>query len=392
MVCPVQRSPRRVEQACAAAQTLPVELRQLQYFIAVAEELHFTRAAARVHVVQSTLSGSISSLEQELGIALLVRNSRRVDLTAAGRALLPEARKTLAAAENGRTAVDAVRGLLRGSLAIGTVTGLGAVDVPALLARYSRRYPYIDVTVRRDAVGNLVQATVDGELDLAFVCKPYDTRQVHALPIGAESLVLAVAHDDPLAENETVALADLADRGFVDRPADFSTRLHVDARFAELGLERNICVESNIPNDLLDLVEAGLGVAFVAPALLKNFDRVAGIPTEPAILRELAIVTPLDRPPSPAATAFLTEGLPAADTDAASPHPDHRDGEGIHPHLAQSPQSADGHVRRTTRPECGRELSARPEQNGFQTKNLREISQVFVQQHDQFAARRSGGH
>lgn len=336
-----------------------MELRQLQYFVAVAEELHFTRAAARVHVVQSTLSGSISSLEQELGTALLVRNSRRVDLTAAGRALLPEARRALVAADNGRTAVDAVRGLLRGNLAIGTVTGLGAVDVPALLARYSQRYPYIDVTLRRDAVGSLVQATVDGDLDLAFVCQPYDARQVHALPIGTESLLLAVPHDDPLAENETVALVDLGERGFVDRPADFSTRLHVDARFAELGLERTIRVESNIPDDLLDLVESGLGVAFLPPALLKNSDRVTGIRTEPAISRELAIVTPLDRPVSPAATAFLADGLPTGISDAAGRHPDHGEGEGegegegIHPHLVQSHKSSGAHVRRTGEPEGG---------------------------------------
>jgi DNA-binding transcriptional LysR family regulator len=96
-----------------------MELRQLKHFVAVAEELHFTRAAAKVHVVQSTLSASISGLEAELGTALLVRNNRRVDLTTAGQALLPDAQHALAAAERARAAVDAVRGLLSGQLRIG---------------------------------------------------------------------------------------------------------------------------------------------------------------------------------------------------------------------------------------------------------------------------------
>ncbi|HEX7323216.1 MAG TPA: LysR family transcriptional regulator [Mycobacterium sp.] len=334
-----------------------MELRQLQYFVAVAEELHFTRAAARVHVVQSTLSASISSLEQELGTALLVRNSRRVDLTAAGHALLPDAHRALAAADSARAAVDAVLGVLRGHLAIGMVPGLGIVDVPGLLARYNQRYPRIDVALRRDAVGNLIQATVDGDLDLAFVYRPFDGRQVEELPLGTDSLVLAVPRDDPLAEKGAVALADLSDREFIDRPAGFSTRLHVDAVFAELGFQRTICAESNTANDLVHLVEAGLGVAFLSPALLKGSDRVVGIPTEPAISRELAIVTPLERPLSPAAAAFLADEVPTI----------------------------------IGRSECGADLNRGQGKTGGLSKNPPEVSQVLVQQHDQTAEAPAGG-
>jgi DNA-binding transcriptional LysR family regulator len=292
-------------------QTYIVELRQLNHFVAVAEELHFTRAATRVHVVQSTLSASISSLEQELGTALLVRNNRRVDLTAAGHALLPDAQRALAAAEDARVAVDSVRGVLRGHLAIGVVQGLGTIDLPALLARYHERYPQIAVTLRRDPIDVLVQATVDGGLDLAFVNHPYEARRVEELLLGTEFLVLAVRRDDPLAQNEVVPLTDLKQREFVERRADFRTRLHIDSICAELGFQRMICAESDTPNDLVDLVEAGLGVAFLPSALLKNTDRIVGVMTEPAIPRELAIVTPAERPPSPAAAAFLDEVIPS---------------------------------------------------------------------------------
>ncbi|MGH3633627.1 LysR family transcriptional regulator [Mycobacterium sp.] len=291
-----------------------MELRQLAHFVAVAEERHFTRAAARVHVVQSTLSASISALERELGSALLIRSSRRVDLTAAGRALLPAARSALAAADTGRAAVDAVRGVLRGHLAIGLVQALGIMDLPALLTRYHERYPGISVTLRHDTIDGLVRATVDGDLDLAFVNRPYDARRVNELVLGTEFLVLGVHRDDPLAQRETVALTDLAAREFIGGQADFAIRARVDSICAEVGLDRTICCESDSLNDLVDLVGSGFGIAFLPPAILKNIDRIVGVQTTPAISWELTVVSPAERPPTPAAAAFL-EMLPATAAD-----------------------------------------------------------------------------
>lgn len=295
---------------------IAMELRQLRHFVAVAEELHFTRAAAKVHVVQSTLSASISSLEQELGTALLVRNNRRVDLTAAGQALLPDAQNALAAADHARAAVDAVRGLLSGQLSIGVIQRLGAVDLPALLASYHRRFPRIAITLRHDPIDTLVQATADGGLDLAFVSRPYDAARVKELPLGTELLVLAVRHDDPLAGRDAIAITELQQREFVERRADLRTRLHIDAICAELGFQRTICAESNTPVDLVDLVGAGLGIAFLPPALVEGSEHLVGIATEPPIPREVAVITPGERAPSPAAAAFLGE-LVAAGTGRA---------------------------------------------------------------------------
>jgi DNA-binding transcriptional LysR family regulator len=282
-----------------------MELRQLAHFVAVAEERHFTRAAARVHVVQSTLSASIHSLERELGTALLIRSSRRVDLTAAGRALLPAARIALAAADNARLAVDAVRGVLRGQLTIGIVQALGIIDLPALLTRYHEQYPGISLTLRHNSVDRLVRATVDGNLDLAFVNRPYDAHRVSELSLGTEFLVLGVRPDDPLARHKTVSLIDLAGREFIGGRADFAIRARVDATCAEVGLRRTICCESDTLSDLVDLVGSGFGIAFLPPALLKTTDRVVGVKTEPAIPWELTVVTPAERPSSPAAAAFL---------------------------------------------------------------------------------------
>ena len=118
-----------------------MELRQLAHFVAVAEELHFTRAAARVHVVQSSLSASIHALEREMGAPLFVRDSRHVMLTQAGRALLPAARRALAAADEGRDAVAGIRGVLRGQLHVGAIQTLAVIDLPALLAGFAAPTP-----------------------------------------------------------------------------------------------------------------------------------------------------------------------------------------------------------------------------------------------------------
>jgi DNA-binding transcriptional LysR family regulator len=281
-----------------------MDLRQLTHFIAVAEERQFTRAAARLHVVQSTLSASIGGLERELGTSLLIRNNRRVELTAAGRALLPAARRALAAAEDARVVVDAVRGLLQGHLAIGVVQALGLIDLSSLLVRYHQHYPGVGLTLKHSTIDGLVRETVDGDLDLAFVNRPFDPRRVDELPLGTESLVLAVPRDDPLAGEQVVALTDLQCRDFIGVRKEFAIRTRVDASCAAVGLNCNICCETDALSDLVDLVRSGMGIAFLPPSAVKDADLVA-VNTEPAITWELAVVTSAERPPSPAAAAFL---------------------------------------------------------------------------------------
>src|SRR5581483_9448598 len=117
-----------------------MELRRIEHFVAVAEERHFTRAARRAHIVQSGLSASIKALERDLGTPLLVRSTRRVELTAAGEAFLVEARRVLAAVAAAREAVAAVQGLLRGTLAVGIMQAHAAVDLPAVLGRFHARH------------------------------------------------------------------------------------------------------------------------------------------------------------------------------------------------------------------------------------------------------------
>ncbi|HEV7184227.1 MAG TPA: LysR family transcriptional regulator, partial [Leifsonia sp.] len=125
-----------------------MELRQLEHFVTVAEERHFTRAAELLQISQSGLSASIRSLEQELGTSLFIRSTRRVELTTAGQALLGDSVRTLASAAAARNAVAAIRGLVRGRLTIGAEPCLGSVDLPAELAAFRTANPGVEVRLR----------------------------------------------------------------------------------------------------------------------------------------------------------------------------------------------------------------------------------------------------
>ena len=149
-----------------------MEIRQLEHFIAAAEEEHFSRAAERSNIVQSGLSASIRALEGELGTRLFDRTTRRVALTESGRALLPEARRVLAAATAAREAVAGVEGLTRGTLSIGIMQSLVAVRLPALLARFRALHPGVDIRLRQAGTTILLQEVRGGRLELAFASLP----------------------------------------------------------------------------------------------------------------------------------------------------------------------------------------------------------------------------
>jgi DNA-binding transcriptional LysR family regulator len=284
-----------------------MELRQLAHFLAVAEDRHFTRAATRVHLTQSSLSSSIRSLERELGSELFVRSTRQVELTDAGRALMPAARRAVAASEQARDAVAGVRGLIRGQLAIGAIQ-VRELSVPALLARYHRRHPAVILRLCLASVTSLVHRTADGELDLAIVDLPLgpQANRVQAHALGTESLLLAVPADDPLATRRRIRLSELGDRDFVEYRADSSLRASIDQACREAGLQRHIAAEIDTPLDLMEMVAHGVGISLVPPAAIRMVTgRVVGITTDPSIPRELMIVTPLDHQLSPAAKALL---------------------------------------------------------------------------------------
>ncbi|MFE9555209.1 LysR substrate-binding domain-containing protein [Streptomyces sp. NPDC006703] len=182
-----------------------MELRQLSYFVTVAEELHFGRAAGRLHIVQSAVSQQVRRLERELGAELFDRSPRHVRLTAAGERLLPEARAVLAAAERARAAVRE-----RATLRLGTSTGLGE-HLDRVLGAFAGLAPDTAVELVSAPTRDRLAQVADGRLDAAFVRSRQPAPGLRILPLWEDPLVAAVPAAHPLARKDEIALADLAD-------------------------------------------------------------------------------------------------------------------------------------------------------------------------------------
>jgi DNA-binding transcriptional LysR family regulator len=289
-----------------------VELRQLAYFVAVAEECHFTRAAKRLHVAQSGLSASVRSLEKELGADLFVRNTRQVRLTPAGTALLAEARRTLAASTACVDAVAAVQGLLRGHLTIGTLQCLHVVHLPSVLSTFVATYPGLDIELRTGGSGELTGMVAQGKLDVAFVARPAVLPDdVVVTPLASEPLVLACAPTHRLASATRVPVAALAGERFVDFAPDWGPRDLVDSVVGN----RHVALEVTDVHSLLDMVAVGLGIALVPQSFSVKTDKVQFIGLADRLPR-WETVTVTASPASAGATTLVADVRKAAGLSA----------------------------------------------------------------------------
>lgn len=284
-----------------------MELRQLEYLVAVADEANFTRAAQRLHVAQPGVSAQIRQLERELGEALFDRSARTVRLTAVGEAVLARARTALAAVADARLVVDELTGLVRGRVAIGMVTNCGSLDLPELLADFHQEHPTVTITLSEANSDELLAALTDGRLDVTIVglAAPAPPNvDIHL--IADEPLTAAVAPTDPLADHDVVALADLRERALISLPRGTGLRSCLDIACAEAGFTPNIAFEASDPRILARLAARGLGVALlprvsaIADPELHAVDIVRPTPRS-----QLALAWRTDAPTSPAARALV---------------------------------------------------------------------------------------
>jgi DNA-binding transcriptional LysR family regulator len=241
-----------------------MELHQLEYFVAVAEEANFTRAAARVHVAQPGVSAQVRRLERELGHALFDRSGRSVRLTDVGAAVLPHARAALDAVARARLAVDDLAGLVRGRVAVGMVSGCGSPVIAELLARFHGRYPAVDIALSEANSDRLVEALVGGRLDLALIGSAGTAPAgVETAVVADEALVAAVGPEDPLRSRRSVAVAALRDRSLICLPRGTGVRAALDQACAAAGFEPRIAFEASALPLVAQLAGRGLGVAIV---------------------------------------------------------------------------------------------------------------------------------
>lgn len=258
-----------------------MELRQIRAFVVVADEASFTRAAARLSLVQSAVSAAVRNLERQLGVALFERTTHHVNLTEAGRLFLPEARRTLAAAQEARHVIEQLHGGLRGEVRLGLIQTPPhiAVQPAPLISKFRAMHPGVTVSVRAGGSVSHAEDLRKKRLDVAFVILPPEAMaglDTHVLTTEKLQLLCHAGH--PLAGREQVELAELVDQPFIDTPATWGNRLATDAAFARAGLTRKVAYEIGDAAGLASLVKHGLGVAIGPMSFMRPEDGIRGVP------------------------------------------------------------------------------------------------------------------
>jgi DNA-binding transcriptional LysR family regulator len=275
-----------------------VELRHLRYFVAVAEERHFGRAAARLHMAQPPLSQQIRQLEGELSLQLLRRTTRRVELTPAGEAYLVRARQILAAVSSATGEAQRVAAGLQGRLVIGCVGSATYSLLPQLVRTLREELPDVELAVQGEMLApDQAQALVDGRIDLGLLRPPVDEESLRVRVLRSDRLIVAVPDGHRLAGRRRVRLKDLAGEDFVIHAGGGRSVMHdtVVARCRAAGFEPRIRHEVAETSTLVTFVAAGLGIAVVpAPVAELMVPGVAYRPLSGQAAVDLAAATRTD--------------------------------------------------------------------------------------------------
>ncbi len=266
-----------------------MELRHLRYFITVAEELHFSRAAERLHIAQPPLSQQIHQLETELGVELFHRKTKRqVQLTEAGRVFLQEAYQLLAQLEQ---AIELTRHTGRGEtgqLRVGFISSVTYDVLPAILQATKQQFPGVELILQELTTAEQEKALQNHRIQVGFVHLPLEDDSFAWECIQQENLVVALAVNHPLAKQEKIAVRSLADELFILFPRHLGIGLYdkIMALCEEANFTPKVAQEAIQMQTIIGLVSAGMGIAIV-PASLQNLQR------QGVVYRAIAQTTPL---------------------------------------------------------------------------------------------------
>jgi DNA-binding transcriptional LysR family regulator len=285
-----------------------MDLRHLRYFIAVAEELHFTRAARRLHIAQPPMSRQIRELEEELGVTLFNRTRRQVELTDAGQVFLVKARQVLRAAESAVLETQRAERGETGKLAVGFFEQTAYTLLPPILRAFNHRFPEVDVQLRWFPVIGQVEALEQGEVDIAFVRPVVDLSAVSKRLLLTEAFVVAVPTSHRFAARDAVSIEECADERIINYTQHLAPDYHA-------AIMRACALAGFVPKRPLDvgqvytalgLVSAGVGIAF-APASVQRvcFDGLLYKPLRGRPLESVTYLTWLQPAPSILLKAFV---------------------------------------------------------------------------------------
>jgi LysR family transcriptional activator of glutamate synthase operon len=286
-----------------------MELRQLRYLDAVAHHLSFTQAALDLHIAQSALSQQVGRLERELGVELLRRTTRTVEVTEAGEIFLARARRVLAEVEGARADLDALKGLARGTLRLGGVPPVGPLHPAALIADFTRVHPGVAVTVREDVAFALLGQLREGDLDLVMaLVDPGSVDGLDGVRLLEEELVVIAPLDHSLARAKRVRVERLRGEALVTHGVGSALR---EALLALVPSGR-VVAEVNELATVRELTARGLGVTLMPRSIVASGgDRLAVRPLSPRRTLPFSLLWRAGETATPAAQAFREHVLSA---------------------------------------------------------------------------------
>lgn len=283
-------------------------VQQLRYFVAVADEQQFTRAAEQLNVAQPSLSGQINRLEQALGVSLFHRTVRPISLTDAGHELLPLARRVLASVNDVMRGVAEVEALRRGQVTVGATPSLGTNLLPRVLAHFHQHYPEITLTVVERHSDDLAAQLEAGALDVALAILPLTRATLEVTVLATEELVVMVADDHPLAQRDEVGVSDLRDVAMIMFREGYDLRTTTINAFARAGFEPTVGLEGAEVGSVSAYVSAGLGAAIVPSIVAAGVPGVKALQlTSPTLERTIGLVRPNHHAPTRATAALIDE-------------------------------------------------------------------------------------
>lgn len=286
-----------------------MDIRQLQYFVEVAKQKSFTKAANTLHVSQPSISKMMKALEEELGVVLLDRTERKMELTDAGELVYDHATKVLTLMDSLSSSIGEVRNMERGRVKMGMMPTVGSFLLPNVIALFKKNYPGIEIEMKEYSAKLLEIHVEQGSIDVGLTVLPADTEKFNVVPLQAEDLVAIVHREHWLAERASVSLAELRDEAFILFTEEYAIHDVVKQACVRSGFEPRVAYMSSLWDFVGELVATQLGISLVPRSIVRRLNnselRIVDI-SSPVIDWQYALIYRKDRYLSYAARAFIS--------------------------------------------------------------------------------------
>ena len=284
-----------------------MELRQLRLFIEVAKHKSITKAAENMHISQPALSKSLMTLEDELGMTLIIRTNKTSDLTDAGKVVLEYALRMTVLVDEMKTTLIDMTNLSRGQINIGLPPFIGSLFFPRVMAKFHHAFPNIELNITEYGGARVVKSVEEGEFELGVAVLPIDEQQFSVYPIVEEEMRLVVYKDHHLSDRVEVELKELREEEFIFYHEEFALNQIMRNHFIAVGFEPKILFKSSQWDLMTEMVAANLGITILPQSICNrafNSD-LKVIKLQDNIMWKLAVITKKDRYISNAGRTFI---------------------------------------------------------------------------------------